>query len=208
MRISLDGKVIVIIGGTTGIGLSSAKAFVEAGARVVVVGRNIENVALAGSTLGKNAEAMAGDRHESAHRLLRPGRRQPDFWRHSRLYHVAGGSGRDAGDGPLHEITDEGWDYTLQLNLTSMFYSNRAAARYFVAHGMPGSIVNMGSVLGFSPSAKHFATHAYAAAKAAIIGMTRSAASFYAPNSIRFNVIAPPWWTRPWPAGPRMTRPS
>ena len=107
------------------------------------------------------------------------------------LYHVAGGSGRKAGDGPLHECSDEGWAFTLQLNLTSLFHSNRAAARQFLKQGTGGSVLNMSSVLGFSPSPRHFATHAYAAAKAAVIGMTRSAAAYYAPHGVRFNVIAP-----------------
>ena len=49
----------------------------------------------------------------------------------------------------------------------------------------------MSSVLGWSPSPKFFATHAYAAAKAAVIGFTKSCAAYYAPQNIRFNVIAP-----------------
>jgi hypothetical protein len=53
------------------------------------------------------------------------------------LYHVAGGSGRGAGDGPLGEVTDEGWQFTLRLNLDSLFYSNRAAVRQLLQQG-PG----------------------------------------------------------------------
>tara|TARA_Y100001934_G_C12319207_1_gene759213 strand:- start:1437 stop:1805 length:369 start_codon:yes stop_codon:yes gene_type:complete len=49
----------------------------------------------------------------------------------------------------------------------------------------------MSSVLGFSPSPKHFATHGYAAAKAAVIGFTKSVASYYAKDQVRANVIAP-----------------
>ena len=49
----------------------------------------------------------------------------------------------------------------------------------------------MSSVLGFAPSRHYFATHAYAAAKSAVIGFTKSAASFYAPMGIRMNVLAP-----------------
>ena len=52
-------------------------------------------------------------------------------------------------------------------------------------------MLNMASVLGYSPSPKFFSTHAYAAAKAAIIGLTRSSAAYYATKNIRFNVIAP-----------------
>jgi NAD(P)-dependent dehydrogenase (short-subunit alcohol dehydrogenase family) len=95
------------------------------------------------------------------------------------------------GDGPLHEMTDAGLQATMQLNFHSLVYSNRAAVKAFMAQGTGGSILNMSSVLGFSPAPKYFATHAYAAAKAAIIGFTRAIAAYYAPHNIRFNVIAP-----------------
>ena len=49
----------------------------------------------------------------------------------------------------------------------------------------------MASVLGFSPQARHFASHAYAASKGAILGMSKSMAAYYAPEKIRVNVIAP-----------------
>ena len=113
------------------------------------------------------------------------------FGRVDGLYHVAGGSGRAMGDGPLHEISDAGWDATLRLNMTSMFLSNRAAVRQFMRQNSPGVVLNMGSVLGFSPSPHFFATHAYAAAKAGAMGFTRSCAAYYALRNIRFNVIAP-----------------
>jgi NAD(P)-dependent dehydrogenase (short-subunit alcohol dehydrogenase family) len=54
-----------------------------------------------------------------------------------------------------------------------------------------GTILNMSSVLGFSPSPSYFVTHAYAASKAAIIGFSKSIAAYYAKDNIRINVIAP-----------------
>jgi NAD(P)-dependent dehydrogenase (short-subunit alcohol dehydrogenase family) len=187
----LTGKTIVVIGGTTGLGLSAARAFVEYGARVVVVGRNPANVAAAQKELGKSALALTGDAIDpaTAPRAIETAARELGGF-HG-LYHVAGGSGRKMGDGPLHEITDEGWRATMELNLTSLVYSNRAAVRQFLAQGSGGSILNMSSVLGWSPSPQHFATHAYAAAKSAIIGFTKSIASYYASRNVRCNVLAP-----------------
>jgi NAD(P)-dependent dehydrogenase (short-subunit alcohol dehydrogenase family) len=164
---------------------------VEAGARVVVVGRNPDSVTEARSILGENAVAMAGDAAEPDTAVAAIRACLEAFGRFDGLYHVAGGSGRSKGDGPLHEITDEGWQATMNLNLTSLFNSNRAAVRALMEAGTPGVVLNMSSVLGVSPSPAHFSTHAYSAAKSAVLGFTRSCASYYANRSIRFNVIAP-----------------
>ena len=167
--VTLHEKVIVIIGGTTGLGFSAAKACVEAGAKVVVVGRNPHHAEEAESALGDAARKQVGDASEpgTAAEAIRTAIEQLGGF-HG-LYHVAGGSGRRMGDGPLHEISDEGWEATIRLNLTSLFLSNRAAAQQFLRQGTGGSILDMSSVLGFSPSPRYFATHAYAAAKAAAL---------------------------------------
>lgn len=186
----LNGKTLVVIGGTTGLGLSAARAFVENGARVVVVGRNAENAKTAQKTLGDSALALSGDAIDPGMTARAIDAAVAKFGGFHGLYHVAGGSGRRMGDGPLHEMTDEGWRGTMELNLTSVIYSNRAAVRQFLAQGTGGSILNLGSVLGWSPSPRHFATHAYAAAKSAIIGFTKSIAAYYAAKNIRCNVLA------------------
>lgn len=187
----LAQKRLVIIGGTTGLGLSAAKAFVEKGASVIVVGRDVEKGRLAEAELQGKGIAISGDATDPATARTAIERCQQAFGGFDGLYHVAGGSGRRYGDGPLHELTLDGWNYTLALNLTSLMLSNQAAVQAFLAQGTGGSILNMGSVLGYSPSPAYFSTHAYAATKSAVIGFTRSIAAYYAPNNIRINVLAP-----------------
>jgi len=187
----LEHKTIVVIGGTTGLGLSAARAFVREGARVVVVGRNPDSGQKAEAELGVNSRALAGDASHpyTAPRAIEAALRE--FGGFDGLYHVAGGSGRRMGDGPLHEVSDAGISATLELNLTSLIMSNRAATRQFLRQGTGGSILNMGSVLGCNPSPQFFATHVYAATKSAAIGFTKSCAAYYAAQNIRFNVLAP-----------------
>jgi len=184
-------KVVVIIGGTSGIGRSAARAFHKAGANLVIVGLDATSCDETAAEFSRKAIVQCGD---AAHPDTAPGAIAASVERHGRLdalYHVAGGSGRRYGDGPIHEVTDEGWARTLDLNLGSVFFSNRAAIRQFLAQGTGGAILNLASVLAYSPSPPHFATHAYATAKSAVIGLSRSMAAHYASANIRVNVLAP-----------------
>jgi NAD(P)-dependent dehydrogenase (short-subunit alcohol dehydrogenase family) len=187
----LEQERLVVIGGTSGLGLSAARALVREGARLVVVGHLEADVARAGEVLGSSARVLVGDATDPGVSERAIGECVDRFGGLDGLYHVAGGSGRRFGDGPLDQVSDEGWEQTVRLNLTTVGWSNRAALRQFLRQGQGGSIVNLSSVVAYRPSPGHFATHAYAAAKAGIIGLSLSLAASYAAQNIRVNVIAP-----------------
>ena len=189
--------VFIIMGGTTGMGLAAAKALKANGADVLVIGRNPESCSKAEQQLGEGAISQSGDatRPETMKTAIKTA--HETFGKITGLFHVAGGSGRRWGDGPLDKISLEGWNKTMELNLTSMMLSNQAMVNYFLEHESEGVILNMGSVLGYSPSPKYFTTHAYAAAKSAIIGFSKSIAAYYAEHNIRINVIAPSLFITP-----------
>lgn len=193
----LEQKTIVIIGGTSGMGFSASRAFAKAGARVVAVGADEDSCAHTKARVGERVSVLCGDARDPATATKAIERALDQFGGFDGLYHVAGGSGRKWGDGPLHDIPLEGWNQTLELNLTSVMLSNQAAVRTFRERKTPGAILNLTSVLAFSPSARYFYTHAYAAAKSAIIGFSKSIAAYYAEDDIRVNVLAPAFTITP-----------
>ena len=106
------------------------------------------------------------------------------------LVNTAGISGRRLGDGPVDECTEEAWDAVLDANLKSVFLCCKHAIPRLRAAG-GGAIVNVSSVLGLVGGDEDFATHAYAASKAGIVGLSRAIAVHYAGDGIRCNVVAP-----------------
>jgi NAD(P)-dependent dehydrogenase (short-subunit alcohol dehydrogenase family) len=170
--------MVLLITGTTGI---AAAAAAEARARgIAVFAAGLPEYDFTETEQAERAVAECVARHR----------------RIDGLFNVAGASGRSRGDGPLHEISDEGWAFTIDANLGTMYRVTRAVlARMRIqepdTQGLRGSIVNMTSVLAFDPEPERFATHAYAAAKGAAIALTKSLASYYAGDGIRVNGIAP-----------------
>jgi NAD(P)-dependent dehydrogenase (short-subunit alcohol dehydrogenase family) len=114
----------------------------------------------------------------------------PELERLDALVCAHGISGRSLGDGPVDTCTEEAWDGVLDANLKSVFvYCKRAVPLLRAAGG--GAIVTVSSVLGLVGGDDDFATHAYAASKAGLIGLTRAMAVTYAADGIRCNVICP-----------------
>lgn len=189
----LADKRCLIVGGTTGLGLAAARHFLDEGARVVIAGRSMEKGATALHELSPHGEAafVACDASRAGEVGALFEQTIERLGGLDILYHVAGISGRRFGDGPLHECTDDGWQATVDANLKSTFLTNRGAVRHFLAARQAGVILNMSSVLAFSPSPRYFDTYAYTATKGGILSMSRLAAARYAPDGIRVNVIAP-----------------
>lgn len=193
-----DGHVLLLTG-TTGIAAATARLASRQGARVCVTGIDTES----GEALGAELRGIGVDARFVHANLTVPAQVEAavsacieSFGRIDSLFNVAGISGRSYGDGPVHECTDEAWDVTLDTNLRSMFLMCRAVVRRMLAqpvagNGLRGTVLNMASVLACSPEPRHFATHAYATSKAAVLGLTRAMAAYYAAHGIRVNAIAP-----------------
>jgi NAD(P)-dependent dehydrogenase (short-subunit alcohol dehydrogenase family) len=190
---------VILITGSTGIAAATATRCVAEGASVFVVSRAAEHaraladdLAAAGGAVGWIAADLAvGDEADGAIAAA-----VARFGRIDGLFAVAGGSGRKFGDGKIHELTPEGWARTLELNLTSQAMTCRAVVRQLLSQapngsGTRGSILLMGSVTATDPSPEMFATHAYAAARAATNGLMTTMAATYAGDGIRVNVVAP-----------------
>jgi NAD(P)-dependent dehydrogenase (short-subunit alcohol dehydrogenase family) len=183
----LDGKVAAITGGTQGIGLGIAKAFVAEGAIVSLMGRNPENGDKALAELG------AGDRATFYSGSVKEVEGLDGFVadtvaRHGRVDIMVNNAG--GGDGltvPLVDVTDEVWDDTIKWNLYSTFWGMRAALRDMITR-QNGRIINISSVEG-----KHGKPilSTYVAAKHAVNGLTKSVAKEYGTQGITVNSICP-----------------
>lgn len=180
---------VVLVTGSTGIAAAAATRATDEGASVFVVSRTADHAYSLADRLDRAAWAAA-DLTVEADVDAAIDSALARFGRIDGLFAVAGGSGRRFGDGPIHELTAEGWDRTIELNLRSQALVARAVTRAMLA-GAGGSIVLVSSVLATRPVPELFATHAYAAAKGAIISLATTMAAAYARDRIRVNVIAP-----------------
>ena len=177
----LEGRVALVTGAAGGIGGATACELAARGAHVF--GVDLQSTGELPGFVCDLADRDAADRAVAACLA--------HFGRLDIAVNTAGGSGRRHGDGPVHECTDEGLSWTLETNLSSLFRCCRAEVRALRDQGTGGAIVNLASVLGLVGGGEGFQTHAYAAAKGAIVSLTRSMAVTYAPDRIAVNVVCP-----------------
>ncbi|HEX4949213.1 MAG TPA: SDR family oxidoreductase [Blastocatellia bacterium] len=189
----------ILITGATGIAAATAKLAAQSGASIFIVSlheNECANLANEFRAAGGACEFYAGDLVNEATAIHAVQACVQHFGRIDSLFNVAGISGRKFGDGPLHECTENGWDMTMDTNAKTTFLMCRETLKQMLQQdvddsGSRGAILNMASVLAFSPEPKHFAAHAYAASKGAIISLSKAMAAYYAPLKIRVNALAP-----------------
>jgi NAD(P)-dependent dehydrogenase (short-subunit alcohol dehydrogenase family) len=178
----LKDKVAVITGGSSGIGLATARVFIQEGAKVVITGRKQEALDAAAQALGPSAWACTADVvDEKAREALFASLKE----RFARLDIVFANAGT-ATNSSIADSTRQSFDDVLITNVTGAFMTVQGALPLL----KPGaSIILNGSVAGITgwPSGGG----AYAASKAALSGLCRSLAGELSPLGIRINVIAP-----------------
>jgi 3-oxoacyl-[acyl-carrier protein] reductase len=196
----LAGKTAIVTGGTRGIGLAIVRAFLEEGARVLYSGTSAASLAQAEAVLpaGAPARGLAADLADPKAPRQTVNAAMAAFGRVDIL--VANAGAVDT-VGPW-DVTPEHWDRIATVNLRAAFFCARDAAAAMRDRGEGGSIVTMASVAG---QIGGVATGpAYVAAKAGVIGMSRSLARHFAPLGVRVNCISPADvetdMTSAWPA--------
>ena len=184
-EMSLEGRLAVVTGGGTGLGLGIAQALVDAGAKVVIAGRREDVLAEACRELGENAAGRA-----------------LDLTRFDALDAFAAGVERDFGpvdvlvnnagmqnNRPAADFTPDDLARMLDTNLVGPYLLTQRFARGMMARGR-------GSIVFVSSTAAHIGitnTAAYAASKGGLSALVRTLASEWSPRGVRVNAIAPGW---------------
>lgn len=179
----MQGKVVLITGGSAGIGYATARAFTNEGATVVITGRDEGRLADAAKRLG--ADWIAAD-VSSAADCARMVAATAD--RHGGLHVAVNNAGILGRPGPLADLDPADWTSVLDANLTGVFHTMKYEIAYMKEHG-GGSIVNVASNIGAHLRIPGMA--AYAASKAAVSVLSRAAALEYAADGIRVNAVSP-----------------
>lgn len=189
-RFSLRGKSALVTGASSGIGAYFAKVLAEAGAKVAVAARRMDNLvviadkicAAGGVALPLECDVtVANDVAEAV------GRAWDTFGRVDIVVNNAGTSA-DAASMP-EKLDDEIFEQVMRVNLFGVWYGCKEAGARMLADGKGGSIINISSILGLGGAADH--PVAYQTTKAAVNNLTRNLACSWADRGVRVNAVAP-----------------
>ncbi len=185
-RFSLAGKVALVTGGTRGIGKAIARAYAEAGAQVMVVGRKeptiaaaVAELASAGTVRGLSANVSRLEEHARIVDAVASAFGGIDI--------LVNNAATNPVFGPVENTTTEAFDKIVALNLRAPFELAKAVRPHMIARG-GGAIVNLASIGGVSPEP---GLGIYSVSKAALISLTQVLAKEWGKDNIRANVICP-----------------
>jgi len=182
MAFDLTGKVALVTGGNGGIGLGMAKGLAEAGAFVMVAGRDAEKNRRAVAALGAKADAIAVDMAQDGGAAV-----TATVKKFGRLDIVVNNAGTNIRK-PPQDYSLEEWHKVLNINLTSLFTCCQAAYPHLRVRG--GKIINIGSMMSIFGAS--FAAP-YGASKGGVVQLTKSLAAAWANENIQVNAVLPGW---------------
>jgi NAD(P)-dependent dehydrogenase (short-subunit alcohol dehydrogenase family) len=189
-RVTLEGKVAIVTGGSRGIGEAIARTFVAHGARVVIASRKVEGVQAVAESIGKEhgadkvlAVAAHTGKEDECVRLVATA-----VEKFGKVDVLLNNAGTNPYFGPMLNAEMGAWDKTFDVNLKGYFWCAREVSKHCIGREAPGSIVSITSVAGLMGTPLQ---GVYAATKAAVISMTKTLAIELAPSKIRVNAIAP-----------------
>jgi 2-deoxy-D-gluconate 3-dehydrogenase len=180
----LTGKVALVTGGNGGIGLGMAKGLAEAGASVMVAGRDAEKNRRAVEVLGSKADAIAVDMAQEGGAAAAVAAAVQKF---GSLDIVVNNAGTNIRKSPQDYSLEE-WHRVLNINLTSLFTCCQAAYPHLRVRG--GKIINIGSMMSIFGAS--FAAP-YGASKGGVVQLTKSLAAAWANENIQVNAVLPGW---------------
>lgn len=181
----LEGRVAVITGAASGMGLATAQRFVAEGAKVVIADFNVDAGQAAAEELGDAARFTRCDVSVEDDVAAAIALATDVFGRLDVMFNNAGIGGAF---GPITEIEADDWDQTFAVLSRGVFLGIKHAAKVMIGQGEGGSIINTASIAGQGGGA---GPQAYSAAKAGVINLTVTTAAELAPHRIRVNAICP-----------------
>jgi len=188
----LENKVALVTGAASAVGRATAVRFALEGAQVTVVDRNeaaLAETLAAIKTVGGQGIAVTADVSAAAQAQQAIAEAMAVWGRLEIVFNGVEMRGLPWSDGPVDQCTVESWLGILAANLTSTFLICKYSLPWML-RAKGGAIINLSSVLGLAEGGDDYASHAYAASKSGVIGLSLAMASYYARHSIRVNVIA------------------